>query len=260
MTSVFETNFWFWVDPPALESAEIRCLGYTKAFKTLMQLFALLPRLVTMIRRAMSGEFNRVNLRDARSMVSQLVQDYSIEGFVQGSYAANSMYLVPTSNRSLKLLLPNSHHFVSPQMYQFTMLHGISRLVLCGCIQRLAVRQSPNFCPLNIYTTYIENATVIMISFEYCQQLDRETLPCAWVTQLRALKFAFGAWHRLLADSSTAQELEKLRHCLSMINEIEAYFSREPSSRDKLIQFMEWVTGGDGPQPAELYTKVLRYV
>lgn len=219
-----------------------------------MQLFALLPRLVIMTRQATSDESGRVDIRSARSMASRLVRSHSIEDFVQGPFAVNCRYIVPTSNQDDKSVLPYSHHFISPQMYQFAMLHGISRLILCGCIQRLAAGQSHAFRPLNIYATYLESATFIMLSSEYCQQFDQAILPCALVTQLRALKFAFGGWQHLLAYSSTSQELAKMRHCLTMINTIEAGFSREPSSQDELIQFMDWVTGGYGSQPAEPHT------
>lgn len=193
-TSKFERTFWYAMDPPALVTSNQRWPGYSLTVKSIMQTLVQLPRLVLRTRNASQHPSNQMVHRDASLLGLELFcgsNPNSIDEWFKLLLQAQAVWTVPTQGTYICIqeIAPQSYHFASPRLYQLLLQHWVSRLIICGCVQRLGA--GPGLDMAKICQTRIDAATQIAACAKYCLLLDQK-LPCALTMQLTALRVSYG--------------------------------------------------------------------
>lgn len=192
--SRFERTFWYAMDPPALVTNNQRWPGYSLTAKSIMQTLVQLPRLVLMVRNASQHPSNQMVHRNAALFGLELFCGSNpnyIDEWFKLLLRAQAVWAVPTQSTftCIQEVAPISYHFASPRLYQLLLQYWTSRLIICGCVQRLGPGLGLDMA--KIYQTRIETAKRVAGCSEYCLLLD-QTLPCALMMQLTALRVTYG--------------------------------------------------------------------
>lgn len=257
-TSAFERTSWYDMDAPNLEAEETRWPGYAFALRTTMQDFIRLARLVHGVRqitrhhhhhhhhhRDSSSNSNGLRAGAAQLALTLFEGTSNLDGWIEGLLDAGSIRVVPTASEDAQMLTSHSYRFASPRLYQLLVTYWTSRLLLCGCIQRLGGVGPSSLDLVDVQEADLRSANSVAMCVDYCLQLD-PTLPCAQMRQLAPLRAAFGAWHRLAGreggGAAGAEDMTTLY--LAVINNMEASLSLRLSSHEELVRRASCLAGG----------------
>ncbi|KAF3768829.1 hypothetical protein M406DRAFT_327247 [Cryphonectria parasitica EP155] len=240
--SAFEKTAW--TDMPAPQFADNTWPGYAAALKDTMQGFTKLARLVHLTRRVQQKPHDVALRSDATSLAGRLFGS-SIEAWIGELMGSGGILVVPSVANDH--LVTHSYRFQSPRLYQLIVTFWAGRVILCGCIQRLAdTGRLPSALSLAAaYETDIQSAHAIAMCADYCMQID-STLPCAQIAHLPALRIAFGAWQRLgeRAVGQSTESEEMTAWCLGTLNVIETMLSLRLSTHEELYRRTSCLSGG----------------
>lgn len=154
---------------PASTFAEARWPGYAASLKSTMQSFIRLARLVHHIRRIQQRPGDGDLRSEAAGLASRLFGS-SLEGWIGQLMGSGAIEVVPSSVDNVQV--SHSFRFESPRLYQLLVAFWTSRVILCGCIQKLACLAPDGRLPssLNILAVQemdIQSATsIFMYVFE----------------------------------------------------------------------------------------------
>lgn len=257
-TSAFERTSWYDMEAPTLETAESRWPGYTLALQTTMQDFIRLARLVVMTRQVTRHHHHQ---RDSSSthglragavhLARTLYEETPVSAWLADLLDLGAVRVVPTVQPEAQALTRHSYRFASPRLYQLLALHWTSRLVLGGCLLRLAAganggsnssseASSLSLDLFDIQEADLRSAESVAMCVDYGLQLD-PSLPCAQMVLLAPLKTALGAWHRQGRRGAAGGEM--VAWCVVLVNQMERSLCLRVSTQEELVRRAECLAG-----------------